>query len=236
MCILNPNLDSFLIRFQFIKSIIQQIWFKNRRAKWRKRDRLHSVFDGKHSFNSPLNGILPTSLVDDTLYNPYNTSWAHKFAANSLTPRDFWSSNFTNNLGTSNFATTLSSTANFNTSSLTTSLSNNLASNLAINNNNGFVNLGSQVGAFGKLNGNASAANNNSSSNGSANGNGVSSNHLANVTGTTVVSNTAALFNSVGGGYSSYTPPDIKPVVDHSALNANGTNSDNGSSGGGSAI
>ncbi|KAI1303571.1 Pituitary homeobox 1 [Halotydeus destructor] len=71
-----------------------RIWFKNRRAKWRKRER-HVATDVKNGFASGLNGLLHSSFEETAaLYSGcYNNNWAAKIAAGSpLNPRGFWSS------------------------------------------------------------------------------------------------------------------------------------------------
>jgi len=80
-----------------------RIWFKNRRAKWRKRER-HAAVDVKNGFTSQLNGLLHSSFEETAaLYSgcsSYN-NWAAKIAS-PLNPRGFWSnfgnSNLTNHL------------------------------------------------------------------------------------------------------------------------------------------
>lgn len=70
-----------------------KIWFKNRRAKWRKRER-HVAADVKNGFTTQLNGLLHSSFEETAaLYSgcsSYN-NWAAKIAA-PLNPRGFWSS------------------------------------------------------------------------------------------------------------------------------------------------
>lgn len=163
------------------------------------------VLDVKGTFGTSLNGILQSGLVDDSIYSPYNGAWAHKFTSNPLNARDFW----TNNLTSSNFSSPLQGGSQL-SSSLSTSLSNNLANSLQSHQAGLVAGLGSQTGAFGKLNGNSSSLSTSGSTSGASGSAGSSSTPLS-----TPNSTNASLFN---GGYSSYTPPDTKPLISH--LNA----------------
>ncbi|XP_038060182.1 pituitary homeobox x-like [Patiria miniata] len=78
-----------------------RVWFKNRRAKWRKRER-NQLNELKNGFGSQFNGLMQP--FDDGLYSGYSyNNWAAK-SANPLGSKGFpWSLNTVNPLaGVSN--------------------------------------------------------------------------------------------------------------------------------------